>query len=148
MAKNPTLADVRARRVEIAKIIGPLKTEDDELGIAEKALMRLAGPEEAKQSEPEPEQEEEESLQDCVKRQMKGNETLEELIVLLFEQCIDDWWLATEVQDYLTRIKGREVPMSSVSPTLTKMKDAGTLVREGLKVALASRVPKQETVAQ
>ena len=31
-------------------------------------------------------------------------------------------------------IKGREVPMSSVSPTLTKMKDNGIIVRRGLKV--------------
>jgi hypothetical protein len=88
-------------------------------------------------SQPAPE--DEEKLEDTVKRLAKGNETLEELTVMLMEECVDDWWPATEVQDYLTRVKGKEVPMSSVSPTLTKLKDAGILVRDGHKVGLASR---------
>ena len=39
----PGLADVRARRVEIAKLISALKTEDRELAKAETVLLRLAG---------------------------------------------------------------------------------------------------------
>ena len=163
MARDPTLADVRARRAEIAKAVGPLMAEDDELKIAEKVLARLAeapepAPTAAKVPPPTPpprpvtspapddgasaNDDDGLSLEETVRQKLTGNENLEDLTKLLFDNCSDDWWTATEVQDYLTRVKGKEVPMSSVSPTLTKLKDAGVIVRDGLKVALKSRVPQ------
>jgi hypothetical protein len=91
---------------------------------------------------------EEGTVVDEVKAKLKGNETLEDLIFLLLDECKDDWWTATEIQSHLTDVKGREVPMSSISPTLTKMKDAGTLTRDGFNVALTSRVQKKQTAAK
>jgi len=163
---NPTLKDVRNRRAQIAKISADLKVEDDELAVAEKVLVRLGAgtgtpwpapppppwaaaqppPWAAAPPPPAPETEEL-SLSDTVKQLMTGNETLEQLIILLFENCIDVWWTANEVQALLGVLKGKEVPMGSVSPTLTAMKNSGVLVRDGLNVALASKVAalKSET---
>jgi hypothetical protein len=161
MSQNPSLADVRARRAEIKKIVGPLLAEDKELEAAETVLLRFVGPgavvsmtaidgtrtpllvpaPAAPPSPPQAAEEEEEagSVIDTVKEMMKGDETIEELIIMLLRECDDPWWTATEVQSHLTSVKGKEVPMSSVSPTLTNMKTKGALVRQGLRVALASR---------
>ena len=79
---------------------------------------------------------------------MTGRETLEELIKMMFVECNEEWWTANEVQQHLSLIKGREVPMSSVSPTLTKMKDNGIIVRRGLKVALVERAKTNEAAAE
>jgi hypothetical protein len=83
-----------------------------------------------------------------MKRKLTGKENLEEIITRLFEECGEIWWNANEVQEHLTLIKGRDVPMSSVSPTLTMMKNKGTLVRDGLSVALASRLQNKEAAAE
>jgi hypothetical protein len=77
-----------------------------------------------------------------------GKETLEELIVEMLEACTEDWWSAVEIQQCATEIRGKEVPMSSVSPTLTNMKNKGILVRDGLNVGLASRFQKKEAAAE
>jgi len=70
---------------------------------------------------------------------MTGSESLEALTLLLFRNCGDVWWNATEIQDYLQRIKGKEVPMASISPMLTNLKNNGVIVRNGHDIALAAR---------
>jgi hypothetical protein len=169
MNKNPSLADVRARRAEIAKTIGPLQAEDKELAIAESALVRLF-----RITEPTPllgqsqlpltaaatatataalatatqvGEDSEQSVADVVKKIATGKETLEELIILLFTHCVDPWWTAQEVQENLSLVKGKEVPMASVSPTLTNMKNKNLLVRDGLKVALPAAIKNKEAAA-
>jgi hypothetical protein len=95
------------------------------------------------------EQEEEEgTVADEVKKIATGRETLEELIVLMMQNCGDDSWTAIEIRDCASEIRGKEVPMSSISPTLTKMKDAGTLNRVGLQVGLADRFPVHKEAAE
>jgi hypothetical protein len=159
---NPTLQDVRNRRAEIAKITADLKVEDAELATAEKVLIRLgataplplmpvviAEPEAAPVSVSMPpasqEAESEGLVSDVVKNIMTGHESLEQLIALMFENCSDEWWTANEVQICLTEIKGKEVPMSSISPTLTNMKNNGVIVRDGFNVGLAARHKQMET---
>jgi hypothetical protein len=175
MSSNPSLADVRARRAEIAKIIGPLQAEDKELAAVESVLVRLFGtvtpatvipapplpfarppvemtipppPPPPLPTPPAPPEPEEEYVADVVKRLMKGNETIEELIILCMENCGEDWWTAGEMQTCLTSVKGRDVPMGSVSPTLTNMKTKGLLVRDGMNVGLASRFKTNEAAAE
>jgi hypothetical protein len=162
---NPTLQDVRNRRAQIAKITADLTAEDAELATAEKVLIRLsaapslplipivvAEPEALPVSVPTaPAAQESESeglVSDAVKEIMTGHETLEQLIVLMFENCSDDWWTASEVQTCLTEIKGKEVPMSSISPTLTNMKNNGLIVRDGFNVGLAARHSQMETATK
>jgi hypothetical protein len=148
---------VRARRTEIEKTINALKAEDNELAIAEKVLLRLATtaraesasvqPGSAKLQEPAA-SEEESTLVKTVRAELKGNETLKELIVLLLDTCTEDWWTANEIKDHLSDATGRDIPISSISPTLTVMKDAGILVRTGHNVALASRIPQGQEEKQ
>jgi hypothetical protein len=54
------------------------------------------------------------------------------------------WRTANELQEEMSEIAGREVPMSTVSPSLTEMKKAGRIVRDGMRVALRSRVLTEE----
>lgn len=50
------------------------------------------------------------------------------------------WMTANEIQELATRLRGAEIPMSSVSPGLSDMKQDGSIERDGLKVALKSRL--------
>ncbi|QQO12452.1 hypothetical protein JJB99_23605 [Bradyrhizobium diazoefficiens] len=70
---------------------------------------------------------------------MTGNETLEQLTLLLMRNCGDTWWTASEIQSFLTHIKGREVPMASISPMLTNLKNNGVITRSGHEIALSER---------
>lgn len=54
------------------------------------------------------------------------------------------WRTANELQEEMSEIAGREVPMSTVSPSLTEMKKVGRIVRDGMRVALRSRVLAEE----
>src|SRR6185312_7680822 len=146
MSDNPSLADVKARRAEIAKLLKPLQDEDQELAAAEAVLLRLIKVEGATQSAAEP-ADEGRTVVEIVKEIMKGDETIEELMTLLMQESGDPWWTAAELQSHLTDVRKRVVPMSSVSPTLTNMKIKHLLVRNGLKVALTSRVQKNEAAA-
>lgn len=99
------------------------------------------------EAEEEEEEEEEEAegidgdagLVRLVRDVMTGNETLEQLTMLLMRNCGDVWWTATEIKDFLTRVKGREVPMASISPMLTNLKNNGVIIRSGHNIALTGR---------
>lgn len=54
------------------------------------------------------------------------------------------WMTANEARDIASKLKGADIPMSSVSPMLTEMKDDGNIERDGMRVALASRVQPTE----
>lgn len=58
----------------------------------------------------------------------------------VLRQSVDPWMTANEIQQLASAIKGYDVPMATVSPTLSNMKNAGLIVRDGLKVALAERL--------
>ena len=155
MSTTPTIADVQRRRAqikvertEISRRDSELQAEDADLAVAERALLRLAGAPPAGASAPSP------SSDDAFGSWLTPagwnpppdsapiHGTLEELITYLLRGAVDPWALATQIQAGLTHYKQQPVPMSSISPTLTTMKNKGTIVRDGLKVALASRVPQ------
>lgn len=50
------------------------------------------------------------------------------------------WLTANEIQESASKLKGGDIPMSSVSPGLSEMKQDGTIDRDGMKVALKSRL--------
>jgi hypothetical protein len=154
MSTAPTIADVQRRRTEIkverTEIScrdSELQAEDADLMVAERALLRLAGLPPTETSahssdafgswltpagwNPPPDP-------------APAHGTLEELITYLLRGAVDPWALATQIQAGLTHYKQQPVPMSSISPTLTTMKNKGAIVRDGLKVALTSRVPQAQ----
>lgn len=93
--------------------------------------------------EEEDEDEEDIRVIDVVRSITGGNESLEQLTLLLFRNCSDTWWTAAEIQEHLQILKGKEVPMGSISPMLTAMKNNNVIVRDGLKVALTEKYQEE-----
>lgn len=70
--------------------------------------------------------------------------TSRDLFLSILRQSDRVWFTANELQEQASVIKGRHIPMATVSPTLSKMKNDELIVRDGLKVALTDRVKKAE----
>jgi hypothetical protein len=166
MNNLPNIDTVRSRRTEIASLRASLKaqdqslaTEDNELEVAERALARLAG---LPMYLPSPAIDldlnlpMDEALGSWFTaegwknpgRPAPDNGTIEEVIVWLLEGAIDAWANANQIKAALSGTLRRDVPMSTVSPTLSLMKNKGTIVRDGLKVALASRLFQTRVAAE
>jgi hypothetical protein len=156
MSQPPNLQDVQARRLEIKAELATVReqekalaTEDQELEIAERVLLRLAGAPEA----PVLIDEALGAWKDAHgwKRPDQKFEpayaTIEDTIEWLLEGAVDPWATSIQIQVAAAGTLNRPVPMSTISPTLTNMKNKGTIVRDGFKVALATRVQKENETA-
>lgn len=56
------------------------------------------------------------------------------------------WFTANELQDLVANMARVMIPMSSISPSLTDMKNDDEIIRDNMRVALARRVPESGTV--
>lgn len=154
MNPNPTLQDVQARRELLEREIEARKVELSELAIAERVLVRLVDNASVPGSTPHPF-----PLPPRPPVPPKppvppspprvdaysvdpSRESIESLILILLGASQRVWWTATELQVELSVLRGTEVPMSTISPTLTNMKNNGKIYRSGLKVADPNRVRK------
>jgi hypothetical protein len=158
MTANPTLADVQARRAaineerqQIAQRERMLAAEENELAIAARVLERMASatptpaiaPEQKAAAVEHDTDTQVDGWQKFKKAQgISGTEPLEHLLTILLTAVRDPWQSSNELQIYVGHLKGKPVPMSSISPTLSIMKNKGIVIRDGLKVALAARVPE------
>lgn len=70
--------------------------------------------------------------------------TTKDLILRVMGEVADPWTNANDIQTRVSEIKGREVPMSTISPTLSDLKKDELIVRDGMKIALADRVKENE----
>jgi hypothetical protein len=118
-----------ARIAEIEAMQTALATELEELTVARRVLMRLGG--NVRPSAPVVQQ-----------PKMPRPGTTRDLFLEVLRANDPPWMVANEVRSRASELKGAEIPMGTVSPTLTDLKNAGLIVRDGMKVALASRVPK------
>jgi hypothetical protein len=135
MSTNPTLSDVRERRAKIASEIArldALKQEDQELEIAERVLARMAG-----QSAPEPRNP---PLVMSFAAGAGRTRKIADLVIDYLGASRELWLTANEIRDGLSAIRGAEIPMSTISPTLSNLKANGIVSRDGLKVALTERL--------
>lgn len=66
--------------------------------------------------------------------------TTRDLIVGYLSSTPSLWRTTEDVKFNISEIKGSDVPMGTVGPTLSNMKNKGEIVRDGNKVALAERV--------
>lgn len=62
------------------------------------------------------------------------------LVSAVMRQSNSVWMTANEIQERASAIRGSDVPMGTVSPTLSLMKNDGLIARDGLKVALVERL--------
>lgn len=153
MSNSPAnLDDVQRRRAEI-KVehaalrdkIRALEIEDAELDIAERVLRRLSGVPEPQLGFPF----QGESLGNWLSpsgwrppsRPLPSGRTVEDAIIWVLEGAVDPWATSNQIQAAISAVLSRPVPMNTVSPMLTAMKIRGVIARDGLKVALARRVP-------
>ena len=66
--------------------------------------------------------------------------TIRALLAAVLRQSESPWMASKELQARATALKGQEVPMSSVAPTLSVMKKSGLIARDGFRVALVERL--------
>lgn len=169
---NPALSDVQARRSAIKAERETIRArdqvlvaEDQDLAVAERALIRLAGlagmpwaqqadllqaphhgvihPDDALGSWATPD-----GWRTPTNIPRPNNGTHEEYTAWLLMGAVDPWATANQIQAALSQLVERPVPLTSVSPMLTSMKNKGLILREGLKVALASRLFEIKAAAE
>jgi hypothetical protein len=65
-----------------------------------------------------------------------------EVFVHVLRNSPEPWLTSSEIRKRTSALKEVEIPMGTIAPNLTEMKGVGIVMRDGLKVALAERVPK------
>lgn len=150
---NPSLEDVRARRRQIA-------AEDRELAFIEAGLLKLAQQWQSLWKKAE-EHTEPPSFRARVRPIVTPivsaaelgisipqippkAKTKNALIIEALEQPRERWQTAKQIRDYMTKVTGKDVLMSSISPALTDLKKSGTISRNDMLVALVFRLEKEE----
>ena len=66
--------------------------------------------------------------------------TTKDALLLALKMSIEPWLTANELRVRAIGLKGAEIPMVTVSPTLSNLKGSGLILRDGHKVALATRI--------
>jgi hypothetical protein len=121
------LARIEAIKLERSK----LDAEEADLAAAVRVLRKY-GPTPASSAAP------------IVQEMIERNATKAQIAVEVLQESSNPWMTANEVRRFFSEKRGEDTPMSSISPLLTKLKDDGLLVRNGLHVALRSRVQATE----
>ena len=131
-----TLHKIRARREALAAQRRAIDEEEHELQIAERVYLRFGESEvvnvPAVSTLPT-------AFATWSSQSKIGPATTEEFILVVLSNSASPWLTSSEVREEVSRRKGKEVPMGTVGPTLTAMKNDGKILRDGHKVALSSR---------
>lgn len=69
--------------------------------------------------------------------------SIADVILIVMRKADKVWWTANELQDLVSKARGSDVPMTSISPNLSKLKNNGDIVRADRKVALTERTTDQ-----
>jgi hypothetical protein len=143
MEPSLSLSAIQQRRIEAKHELARLQRETQaiqsvlaELDMAERLVRRFGGDEgnggpqisSTEQSIPAPAEYQTRRLR------------LPDLVVEAMRSIDSIWTDAVTIQTEASRIRGDEVPMGSISPTLTVLKDQGVVERDGMKVALKERL--------
>lgn len=117
---------IRARRAEIKAERRKLDTEDAELDAAEKTIERLA------------------SLRPHTKADGNNGsvpKTQKEFVIRTLKTSENVWFETVRDLRDAVALSGKDIPMTSFQPLISSMTNEDeTVVRDGSKVALASRV--------
>jgi hypothetical protein len=118
------LSRIIARIAEIEKAQAAFALELDELRVAQRVLARLGAQSDMQPASPK----------------TPRAATTKALFVDILRDNPEPWMTANQVRERASFLKGSDIPMGTVSPTLTDLKNDGLVVRDGLKVALAERI--------
>jgi hypothetical protein len=130
---------IRERIAEIESLLASLPKELEELRVTERVLKRFDVSGEG-------------GVRLEAKRPITGSADgdakphppmkTREIFIQVLKESETAWMTANEIKDRASSIKGADIPMGTVSPTLSEMKNAGFVIRDGLKVALAERIKR------
>ncbi|MEZ5960632.1 MAG: hypothetical protein R3C30_09440 [Hyphomonadaceae bacterium] len=122
-----TLADIQARRDEIAREIERLRLEDEELAIAEQVLERLSGAE-PRPRRPQP-----------TPQAANAPRSQREFVLDALETSPEPWLKAKEIIAMARKRWAVVIPEKSLRPLLTMMKNQRLIERRGRLVAIRHR---------
>jgi len=136
---DPSLATVRARRVELAKLRAAIDDEDKELEVAERALTRLAASKgDLSHSQPEPAR-----LPGLPGRPPA---THKELVTAVLRVSPEPWLSSpAELRAEIERTHGVNIKPTSFQPLISDLKKKGVVVRDRQRIALAERIRQGQT---
>jgi hypothetical protein len=66
--------------------------------------------------------------------------TTKALMQAVLRQSPSPWMTSEELRERVSALKGEEVPMGTVGPTLSNLKNDGVILRDGFKIALVERL--------
>lgn len=140
-----TDAEVAARKAQLLKEIEIRQAELEELSAVERYMKRLAGQPSlalVAAETPSPPHPPPNNPPDAPPRPPPPGriEGLTEAIVAALKEAPDPWMTANQIQDVVSESLKRAVPMSSISPKLSDLKNKQIIRRDDMRVALASRV--------
>ena len=122
------LTRIVSRLSEIDRMQTNLLAEKDELLTAKRVLERLhatAAPGEHPRSLSKPD-----SADSFIAEMIERNdETNKALFLRVLRDNSSPWMSANEIKETASRLKGRPIPMASISPTLTQLKLDGKRLR-------------------
>lgn len=139
-----SLTAIREQKAALNRVVLDAQTQIADLEIAERIVRRFG-------QATADERPDGQAMEDLLRRanvdapiveatRAERNLTSKSVFLSVLRQSADRWMTANEIQERASAIKGHDVPMATVSPTLSNMKNAGLIVRDGLKVALAERL--------
>jgi len=119
------LTSIRSRVAVLAKLRKEIDDEVSELETAERVLLRLAAmPSDGQHHADLP----------------RGRVTHRELVLSVLRAAPDTWLESRDVRAEIKRAHGVDIQPTSLQPLLSGLKDKGTIVRDGRRIALAERV--------
>lgn len=129
-----TLQQIRERRTEIAKARQSLDAEDAELATAERVLIRMGnGSQHASLFDaPSPVFD----MPVLTSRKI----TNRDLVVEALSRSPHAWLESSEINGELSKMGRPIIKSATLYPLLTLLKNEGTIVRDGAKLALKARV--------
>jgi hypothetical protein len=140
MAKTSYPNRIRARIAEIEATLasmGELRNELDELRVAERVVLRFTSDDE----DTEPTKIGQERIKSI------GSMTSKDAILYILMNAPEIWLTTQEVQDRVSTLLGRSVPIGTIAPSLSELKNLEQIVRDGAKVAHSEILKNNEASA-
>lgn len=131
---------IRARIQEIEATLASLaklEAELSELRIAEKVIARLGPDEDTAASAPVR----------LIEGQKSSSLTTKEAVLIVLEQAAEIWLTTQQVRERASEFQGRDIPLGTIAPNLSDLKNEGRIQRDGARVAHVERLQAKRASA-
>ncbi len=140
-----SLTAIREQKAALKRVIADAQAQLADLEVAERIVRRFGEAIDGSR----PDQTEMDDLiggHDVMPSALKSvqgsgrNLTTKALMIAVLRQSPSLWVKSDELRERVIAIKGQDVPMGTIGPTLSNLKNEGVIVRDGFKVALTERL--------